>query len=151
MSLLVDKVAIITGASAGIGRATARLFAQEGAKLVLAARRQQQLDELLVEIAANGGEAVALAGDVADERYNKALVDVAISTFGRLDIAFNNAGILGKAKPVPEIDLAEWNETISTNLSSAFLAAKHQIPTMLDRGGSIIFTSSFVGYTVGFA
>jgi NAD(P)-dependent dehydrogenase (short-subunit alcohol dehydrogenase family) len=95
MNALTDKVAIITGASSGIGLATARLFAQQGAALVVAARRQTELDALVADIRASGGHAVALAGDVADEGFARALVETAQTRFGGLDIAFNNAGTLG--------------------------------------------------------
>lgn len=150
MNTLNGKVAIVTGASSGIGRATAKLFAQEGARVVVAARRQAELDALVKEIEADGGQAVAVAGDVKDEAYAKALVDAAVARFGGLDIAFNNAGIVGEMGPVSELSLAAWRDTIDTNLTSAFLGAKHQVPAMLARGkGSLIFTSSFVGYTVG--
>ena len=99
MERLTEKVAIVTSASAGIGRATAKLFAAEGARLVVGARRQNELDELVAEIKAEGGEAVALAGDVRSEDYAKGLVELAVRTYGRLDIAFNNAGTLGEAGP----------------------------------------------------
>lgn len=148
---LVGKVAILTGASSGIGYATAKLFASEGAKLVVGARRRPQLDALVEEITAAGGQAIALDGDVCDEHYAKALVDAAIAHFGGLDVAFNNAGTLGAMGPTADITLAGWMDTINTNLTSAFLNAKYQLPAMLERGGgSLIFTSSFVGYTVGF-
>lgn len=149
MNILVNKVAIVTGASSGIGRATAKIFSQEGAKVVVAARRQQELDSLVDEIKQEGGEATALAGNVTSEAYAKALVDLAIKEYGGLNIAFNNAGILGASGATPDITLEAWNETISTNLSSAFLGAKYQLPAMLKSGGSVIFTSSFVGYTIG--
>ncbi|PCK06982.1 MAG: short-chain dehydrogenase [Alteromonadaceae bacterium] len=150
MSILLNKVAIVTGASSGIGRASAKLFAQQGAKVVVAARRQHELDTLVEEIVSAGGTAKALAGDVTKEQYAKALVELAIKEYGRLDIAFNNAGILGASGPTPDITLEQWDNTITTNLTSAFLGAKYQIPVMLESGGSIIFTSSFVGYTTGF-
>ena len=152
MTLLSGMVAIITGASAGIGYETAKLFAREGAKVVVGARRQAELDALVVEIAKADGNAVALAGDVKDEAYAKALVELAVDQFGGLDIALNNAGTLGQMGiSVPDMPLAEWDNTLATSLSSAFLGAKYQIPAMLKRGGgSLIFTSSFVGYTLGF-
>lgn len=147
---LRGKIAIITGASSGIGRAAAQLFAREGARLVVAARGRRELDILVDEIAVTGGEAVALAGDVADPGFAAALVDLAVSQFGGLDVAFNNAGTLGAMKPTPELGLDEWEEAMRINLTSAFLAAKSQIPAMLRRGGgSIVFTSTFVGHTVG--
>lgn len=150
MNALAGKVAIVTGASSGIGRATARLFAEEGAQVVITARRGPELDRLAAEIDAAGGQAVAVAGDVRDESLAKALVDCAHDRFGGLDIAFNNAGALGAMGPVPEMALDDWRDTLDTNLTSAFLGAKYQIPAMLERGGgSLIFTSTFVGYALG--
>lgn len=150
MSALSNKVAIVTGASSGIGYATAKLFAREGAKVIVAARRQPELNALVEEITHAGGHAVALAGDVKDEAYAKALVELAVDRFGGLDVAFNNAGTTGEMGATPAMSLAEWENTIRTNLTSAFLGAKYQLPAMLDRnGGSLIFTSTFVGHTVG--
>ena len=151
MSRLSGKVAIVTGASSGIGRATAKLFAKEGAKVVVGARREAELAELVREIKEAGGDAIALAGDVQSESYAKDLVAAAEKSFGRLDIAFNNAGTIGPAGPTTGIDEKEWSSALAVNLTSAFLGAKHQIPAMLKHGaGSIIFTSTFVGYTVAF-
>ena len=151
MSALSNKVAIVTGASSGIGYATAKLFAIEGAKVVVGARRQPELDALVEEITQAGGHAVALIGDVKDESFAKDLVDLAKAQFGGLDVAFNNAGTIGEMGATPDVSLSEWEDTIRTNLTSAFLGAKYQIPAMLDRrGGSLIFTSTFVGYTAGF-
>lgn len=150
MFALANKVAIVTGASSGIGRATARLFAEEGAKLIVAARRQAELDILVNEILEAGGMATALAGNVTEEAYAKGLVELAMDKFGGLDIAFNNAGAVGLMAPLPDMMPAAWHETMDINLTSAFLGAKYQIPAMLERGGgSLIFTSSFVGYTAG--
>ncbi|MCB4767528.1 SDR family oxidoreductase [Ancylobacter sp. Lp-2] len=151
MGRLQDKVALITGASSGIGRATATLFAREGAKLVVGARRQAELDALVAEITAAGGEAVALAGDVSAEDYARALVALAVERFGRLDIAFNNAGTLGEKGPSTGVSLDGWNQALAVNLTGAFLGAKHQIGEMAKTGsGSVIFTSTFVGYTTAF-
>jgi NAD(P)-dependent dehydrogenase (short-subunit alcohol dehydrogenase family) len=151
MTRLQDKVAIVTGASAGIGRATAKLFAQEGAKVVVGARRQAELDTLVAEIVAEGGQAVALAGDVQSEAYAEALVALAVERFGRLDVAFNNAGTLGEAGPSTQVSEAGFAETLSINLTASFLGAKHQIAQMLKGGGgSVIFTSTFVGHSFAF-
>lgn len=151
MKALDNKVVLVTGASSGIGHAAARLFAREGAKLVVGARRSAELHRLVDQIVTNGGEAVALAGDVTDESYAQALVDLAVQRFGGLDVAFNNAGTLGEMAPMPELTRAQWQHTLDTNLTSAFLGARHQVPAMVRRGGgSLIFTSTFVGHTVGF-
>lgn len=151
MKTLKDQVAIITGASSGIGRATAGLFAAEGARVVLVARRQAELEALADEIGASGGECAILAGDVRDEATARDAVGLAQRTFGGLDIAFNNAGSLGEMGAVTDISCDGWREAIDVNLTAAFLAARHQIPAMLARGGgSLIFTSTFVGHTAGF-
>lgn len=147
---LTGKIAIVTGASAGIGRAAAKLFARADASVVVGARRQAQLDDLVDEIAADGGTAIACAGDVRDEAYAKKLVDTALNTFGGLDIGLNNAGILGEMTPACDMTAAGWRDTIETNLTGAFLGAKYQAPALIRRGGgSLIFTSSFVGQTAG--
>jgi NAD(P)-dependent dehydrogenase (short-subunit alcohol dehydrogenase family) len=147
---LSSKVAIVTGASSGIGRATALLFAREGARVIVTARRRSELDAVVSEIAAFGGEAIAVDGDVRDESLARTLVARAIDRFGGLDIAFNNAAAVGELVPLADVSLATWREMLDTNLTSAFLGAKYQVPALRARGGgSLIFTSSFVGHTVG--
>lgn len=151
MSRLANKVAIVTGASSGIGRATAKLFAAEGARVVVGARREAELQSLVAEIEAAGGQAVALAGDVREESYAKALVELAVARYGRLDIAFNNAGTLGQTGPSTEVTESGWAQAIDINLTGSFLGAKHQVAQMLKNGGgSVIFTSTFVGYSFAF-
>lgn len=151
MGVLAGKVALVTGASSGIGRATARLFAEQGAQLVVTARRQAELDTLVEEILAAGGEAVALAGDIQDEAHHRALVALAEARFAGLDIGFNNAATTGAMTATPALSLEDWQTVLATNLTSAFLGAKYQLPAMRERGGgALIFTGTFVGYTVGF-
>jgi NAD(P)-dependent dehydrogenase (short-subunit alcohol dehydrogenase family) len=150
MALLAGKVAIVTGASSGIGRAAAKLFASAGASVVVNARRAALLDQLVAEIQADGGKAVALPGDVADERAHHACVAAARKEFGSLDVAFNNAGLVGAMKSLADITLQEWADVVAVNLTSAFLGARAQVPAMLEcGGGALIFTGSFVGNSVG--
>lgn len=150
MKALEGKVAIVTGASSGIGRAAALLFAQEGAKVVAAARRKKELDALVGEIVAQGGRAVAVAGDIKDAAHAETLVVTAREQFGGLDVAFNNAGTLGEMGSVEEVSPDGWRDTLETNLTSAFLGAKYQIPALrAGGGGALIFTSTFVGHTAG--
>lgn len=148
---LRDQTIVITGASSGIGAAAARLFASEGAKLVLGARRAEALERVAEEIREAGGEAEAVPGDVTDAAYAAELVERAEARFGGLDGAFNNAGAIGSGAPVADTDQASWDEVIATNLSAAYWAARAQIPALRRRGGgSMVFTSSFVGHTIGF-
>lgn len=147
---LKNKTIIITGASSGIGAAAARLFSAEGANVILGARRSAELVTVVESIKRSDGRALFLAGDVKDEGYADALVDLAQQEFGGLDGAFNNAGIVGEMISIPEMSMHNWYEVISVNLTSAFLAAKAQIPAMRNRAqGSIVFTSSFVGFSNG--
>lgn len=150
MQLLANKVAIVTGASSGIGRAAALLFARQGARVVAAARRKRELQELVDTIAALGGNAIACTGDVTDEGFARQLVEAATEEFGGLHVAFNNAGMVGDLAAVPDMSRTNWDTVLDTNLGSAFLAAKYQLPALVAHGGgSLIFTSTFVGYTAG--
>ena len=145
MTMLDGKIALITGASSGIGHAAAKLFASQGASLVLSARRGPILDSLVSEIETDGGRAVAVTGDVRDESLAEKLVETAIATYGGLDIAFNNAGIIGEMKPVTEMTQEEWRDMLETNLTAGFLGAKYQIPAMVKRGGGSIMMTASVG------
>ncbi|EMB2733149.1 TPA: SDR family oxidoreductase [Serratia marcescens] len=151
MNALNGKVAVIGGASSGIGKAAALLFARQGAALVLGARREPLLAEQVEDIRREGGRALAVAGDVRDEAFAERLTATAVDEFGGLDIAFNNAGTLGPLGPSLAHSASEWRDVLETNLSSAYYSAKYQIPAMLARGaGSVIFTSTFVGHTAAF-
>lgn len=150
MGMLQNKVAIITGASSGIGRATALLFSAEGADVVLNARGRAALDRVAEQIRDLGGRARVVVGDASQPETHAEMVADALGSFGGLDIAFNNAASIGPIKPLADVTVMEWQETLATTLTSAFLASRCQIPAMLERGsGSIIFTSSFVGTSVG--
>ncbi len=147
---LNNKTIIITGASSGIGAAAALLLAAEGANVVLGARREAELNTIVGQVNQSNGSAIALAGDVKDPTYATALVDLATDRFGGLDGAFNNAGMMGEVGMISDMDTATWQDVIATNLTSAFLAAKAQIPVLKSRGGgALVFTSSFVGFSNG--
>jgi len=139
---LQDKVAIITGASSGIGRTAAELFSKQGASVVLNARREEELSQLKSEIEAQGGKAEIVVGDVQLESTHQQCVETAIEHFGKLDVCFNK-------NSVEDVSVEGFNETIAVNLTSAFLAMKHQMPALKNNGGSIIYTTSFVGPTMG--
>lgn len=150
MKLLDGKVAIITGASSGIGKAAARLFAAHGASVVLVARREAALQSAVDEIKDHGGRALAIFGDVTEARTHDEAVAAAHATFGGLHIAFNNAGAVGTMGPLAEIEPRQWAEVLAVNLTSAFLGARAQIPAMIEQGGgALVFSSSFVGNSVG--
>lgn len=148
---LENKNIIITGASSGIGAAAARLFAAEGANIVLGARREHELIKLAQEINQGvGGRAVALSGDVTDAGHALALVALAEQEFGGLDGAFNNAGIVGDMVPIASMTIENWDAVVAVNLTASFHAARAQIPALQKRGaGAIVFTSSFVGSSNG--
>jgi len=142
MSILQDRVALVTGASSGIGEACAIAFARKGAKVVLAARRIDRLDALVARLEEAGGEALAVATDVTDEQSVARLFAGAMDRFGRIDVLVNNAGI-ADSTPADELDLALWHKVIDTNLTSAFLCARAAIAIMKRLGhGRIINVGS---------
>ena len=150
MTDLTGKVAIVTGASSGIGKATALLLAQSGAKVVVAARRQAEGEETVRQIKAAGGEAIFVQTDVSKLADHECLVGATLETYGRLDTVFNNAGIAAGG-PLHEQTEAEWDRQMDTNLKGSFFALKTQIPALLKSGGgSIVFNASIVG-EIGFA
>ena len=143
---LEGKIALITGASRGIGASAARLFAHEGAAVVLAARSEEEMARIVEEIRASGGEAMAVKTDVADAASVEALIKRTVDTYGRLDIAVNNAGMAGGNKPLVEVAEELFDRVIRVNLKGVFLGMKHEIPAMLaGGGGAIVNISSTVG------
>ena len=147
---LVGKVALITGASAGIGKACAMALAEEGACLVLTARRQERLVELAAAVKQAGGQAVWVAGDARDEKTAIRAVNAAIESFGRLDILINNAGA-GNYKNLVDTSSEEYDELMDTNVRSTFLFSRHAVGGMIQqRSGTILMISSMAGI-YGFA
>jgi NAD(P)-dependent dehydrogenase (short-subunit alcohol dehydrogenase family) len=150
MSGMEGRVALVTGASGGIGRSTAEAFAARGARVVAAARRDEELAALVAEIEARGGEATAVRVDVSESSDVQRMVDHAIATFGRLDYAVNNAGIEGPLAEITELAEEDWDLVLDTNLRGAFLCLKHEAKAMLagGNGGAIVnvgSVNSFLG------
>ncbi len=142
---LKDEVALITGAASGIGRATALLFGQEGAKVMCADVNGDGGERVARQIGDSGGEAASLTVDVAQEEDVQRLVREAIERWGRLDILFNNAGI-GFGLPVTQVPEEDWDRLIDINLKGVFLGCKHAIPEMVKQGGgAIVNTASDAG------
>ncbi len=140
-----NKVVLITGATSGIGKASALKFAAAGAKVVVSGRREELGHAVVDEIKASGGEATFIQADVAKEADVQNLVEQTVATYGRLDIAFNNAGIDHFA-PIPEVDDRDLQKLLNVNVSGVLYSLKYEIPAMLaSGGGSIINTSSIVG------
>jgi NAD(P)-dependent dehydrogenase (short-subunit alcohol dehydrogenase family) len=134
-----NQVALVTGASRGIGAATATAFAEAGAAVALAARDEEQLDALAARITAAGGRALSVPTDIGDPTAVELMVSRTVEAFGRLDIAFNNAAGGGHPPtPLPEVAVEDFESALSINLRGTFLCLKHEIPAMLESGGGAI-------------
>ncbi|KQZ57452.1 MULTISPECIES: glucose 1-dehydrogenase [unclassified Lysobacter] len=147
---LRDKVVLVTGASSGIGAATARAFAREGAIVLAAARRAAEGEAVAESIRAEGGRARFLQADVTREDDIRRLVETAVADYGRLDVAFNNAGTDGRFAPFVEQDDANYEYVMNTNVRSVFWSMKHQIAAMLRSGGGAIVNNASMGALIGF-
>ena len=143
--LLKDKVALVTGAASGIGRATALRFAQEGARVGLLDRNPVTLDEASAEIGAAGPGVLPLLADISDPAALESAVDQLVQHYGRLDILFANAGIPGVWAPVEDIAPAEFDELLRVNVRGTFLSVQAALPALRRQGGSIVITSSVTG------
>lgn len=142
---LAGKVAIITGASAGIGQASARALAREGARLVLSARRQERLDALIQEVRSLGSEALAVVGDAREEATAANAVAAAMSSFGSIDILLNNVGV-GNYKKLIDTSLDDYVEMMDANVRTTFLFSRHVVPVMIKQGeGLVLMISSMAG------
>ncbi len=156
MSDFTGRVALITGASSGIGRATAKAFAAKGAKVVLAARREGLLASLADEIEGDGGQVTYIKADISIRSDVERVVEHAVSTFGRLDFGVNNAGTEGELAPLTEMTEEQWDVVLNANLKGTFLCMKYEARAMLDagHGGAIVnvgSVNSFLGFGGGTA
>ena len=147
MKLLENKVAIITGAGSGIGKATAELFAKEGAKVVVSDINEKNGHTAVEEIQKNGGEAFFIHADTSSPQDNEALVQQTVQKYGTLDIAVNNAGIGGALGFTGEYPIDAWKRVIDINLSGVFYGLRYQLPAMQKNGGSIVNIASILGHT----
>ena len=142
---LKDKVAIVTGAGTGLGRAIAIMFAREGAKVALNGRRKEPLEKVAAEIAQAGGTALACAGDVTKAADVKRMVEATVTAFGRLDILVNNAGGIPERGPVLGMSEEGFRKTLDVNLTSAFLCSKQALPELIKTRGNIVNVASLAG------
>ena len=146
---IAGKVVVITGASSGLGEATARLLAKQGATVALAARRAERIDALAAEINAAGGKALSVATDVVDREQVKALVDAAVENFGRVDVMLNNAGLMPLA-PLEKLKTDEWDQMIDVNLKGVLNGIAAALPHMKEqKSGHFINVSSVYGHKLG--
>ena len=144
-----DKIVVVTGASSGLGEATARLLSAQGATVVLGARRAERLQSLAKEIETRGGKALALATDVMDREQVKALVDKAVQTYGRIDVMINNAGLMPQA-PLEQLKINEWDRMIDVNIKGVLYGIAAALPHMQrQKSGHFINVSSVAGHRVG--
>jgi NAD(P)-dependent dehydrogenase (short-subunit alcohol dehydrogenase family) len=144
------KVALVTGAGTGIGRAAALGFAKAGASVVAVGRSQANIDDTVRLIEDAGGRAISVRADVSREEEVEAALAKTVETFGRLDFAFNNAGVEQPATPVAEVTSDEWQRQITINLGGVFFSMKHQIPHMLKSGGGVIVNTGSGAAVKGF-
>jgi NAD(P)-dependent dehydrogenase (short-subunit alcohol dehydrogenase family) len=148
---LTSKVALVTGGTSGIGRASAVALAREGARVVVAGRREKEGAAVVAEIKALGGEAIFVRTDVTREADLEALVRKTIETYGRLDVAFNNAGIEGTfGLTTAEQTEAQYTQVFDANVKGVLFAMKHEIPAMLKNGGGSIVNNASIGASIGF-
>jgi len=146
MKLLENKVAIITGAGSGIGKAISLLYANEGAKIVVSDISEKGGNETVSEVKAKGGEAIFVKADTSKPDDNKNVVEQAVKQFGGLHLAVNNAGIGGPISPAGEYPIDGWDKVIAINLSGVFYGLRYQIPAILEAGGgSIVNVASILG------
>lgn len=145
---LADRVALVTGAGSGIGRAAAVLLAGEGARVGVLSRTEEELRETVAEIERRGGEGMVILADVSDPEQMERAVREVVGRWGRLDIVVANAGINGVWAPLEELEPEEWDRTLDINLRGTFLTVKYAVPHLRQRGGSVVVMASVNGTRV---
>ncbi|PSB28938.1 SDR family oxidoreductase [Chlorogloea sp. CCALA 695] len=149
MKILENKVALVTGGTSGIGKATALAFGKSGAKVVFSGRREKEGEDTANLIRQSGAECLFVQSDVSSEADVQALVQKTIATYGKLDCAFNNAGIQGSINPLHEQSVEEFNKLMAINVRGLFLSMKYEIQQMLTQGSGVIVNNSSVGGLFG--
>ena len=144
-----DKVALVTGAGSGIGLATAKAFGEAGASVVLADRREDAVRALAEGLSASGGKALAVLCDVTDDTQVASMIDRTVFAFGRLDAAFNNAGVMQRRVDTAEISGDEWDRVMAINLRGVWSCMKYELAQMLRNGGGAIVNCSSIGGVIG--
>ena len=147
--MFLNNVALVTGAASGMGLATARAFAEAGAAVVLADYRQDQVDAEAKKLTTEGYEAIAIACDVSDDAQVAAMVDSTVAYFGRLDAAFNNAGVMARIAPTADSTCEEWDRVIGINLRGVWSCMKHELRHMERQGSGAIVNNASVGALTG--
>jgi NAD(P)-dependent dehydrogenase (short-subunit alcohol dehydrogenase family) len=145
---LHNKVVLVTGATSGIGKASALAFGKAGSKVVLSGRREAEGKAVAAEIVAAGGEATFIQADVTQETQVQALIEATVAAYGRLDVAFNNAGV-ELTGPVTDVSEADYRRIFDTNVWSVIVSMKHEIPQMLKNGGGVIINTSSIAGHIG--
>ncbi len=145
---LNGKVALVTGAGSGIGKATAVLLAKQGARVAALSHTANEIVQTMEEIKQNGNEGISVVADVAEESQMQQAIQQVVNQWGRIDIVFANAGINGVWAPIDELSLEDWTHTLTNNLTGSFLTIKYAVPYLKKQGGSIVITSSVNGTRV---
>lgn len=142
---LTGKVALVTGAGSGIGKAAAQLLAKSGAKVAALGRTEEELEETITQIQGDNGEAMSLVADISQPEQMQQVTKQIVEKWGRIDIVFANAGINGVWASIEELSPEEWDKTLDINLKGTFLTVKYAVPYLKQQGGSVIITSSVNG------